>query len=538
MAAHRIGELRIAVRADPDCAPTEREVRSYATRVWEAVGETLERRYPGRVYRVRAWESRWRLTRDGLRDAPAQALVGELVGFCERVGPTPPGAPPDAAADVVCFGDEPERVAGWWLARVAGGPSHWAWADLDQAPSVAAVLEALGATTAGAALERLDVADRSGTARSLLAVHDRSVTADPAALQRGDGARAVRGGPDDPGASSPARDWPPHEPDAAEMPPAGARHDGPAGAAADAATHNGAPRRTYEAVSPAADGVRETPPRSGLSDARDRAPEHAQPPAGAGTARPDDARAPAARTAWGGLVHLVGPMLECRVAEALWEACVDEQAVLHRGLAAVCGDAGDPAVATLSGTADARPSPVDAERGLEIRTRLVPALRRAAARRGLTRWPELALTVTSRGPAVLHATTLPWAIAAWPDAEGAGDEASAHAGVAALPSGDGGAWLPDAPETEEAALLAMVIGVPATLLALRLGTRERDPVLFARRWLRRAAWIADDGKTVTVRFGANAVDLDLRRSGADADPGWVPWLRRTVELHYDAPEVH
>jgi len=28
------------------------------------------------------------------------------------------------------------------------------------------------------------------------------------------------------------------------------------------------------------------------------------------------------------------------------------------------------------------------------------------------------------------------------------------------------------------------------------------------------------------------VDIDIRRVGLDIDPGWVPWLGRTVTFHY------
>lgn len=36
-----------------------------------------------------------------------------------------------------------------------------------------------------------------------------------------------------------------------------------------------------------------------------------------------------------------------------------------------------------------------------------------------------------------------------------------------------------------------------------------------------------------VRFAARLMDIRLRRSGLDLDPGWTPWLGRVVCLHYD-----
>jgi hypothetical protein len=34
-------------------------------------------------------------------------------------------------------------------------------------------------------------------------------------------------------------------------------------------------------------------------------------------------------------------------------------------------------------------------------------------------------------------------------------------------------------------------------------------------------------------LAATSVDLALRLSGLDLDPGWVPWLGRVVRFHYD-----
>ena len=99
-------------------------------------------------------------------------------------------------------------------------------------------------------------------------------------------------------------------------------------------------------------------------------------------------------------MHLLGPMLECRVGEILWEACVDERVVLHYALAALAG--ADPIVAAFSGTADADPLVLDRERMTEIRTRLVSELRRAIPRHDLVAEPRWVLT-TAAGSAVLSA---------------------------------------------------------------------------------------------------------------------------------------
>lgn len=107
-------------------------------------------------------------------------------------------------------------------------------------------------------------------------------------------------------------------------------------------------------------------------------------------------------------------------------------------------------------------------------------------------------------------------------------------------------------------------------LLLRLGVGDDDPVWeFVRslgseaaadmttlddhtaRWLRtcritlrrrarlglatlvcRQAGLAYTATHVELFFAADAVDMRIRRSGFDSDPGWVPWLGRVVTFHY------
>jgi hypothetical protein len=40
-----------------------------------------------------------------------------------------------------------------------------------------------------------------------------------------------------------------------------------------------------------------------------------------------------------------------------------------------------------------------------------------------------------------------------------------------------------------------------------------------------------------VILGAGALDLDARRSGLDRDPGWIPWLRRTVRFVFEERDL-
>ncbi len=70
-------------------------------------------------------------------------------------------------------------------------------------------------------------------------------------------------------------------------------------------------------------------------------------------------------------------------------------------------------------------------------------------------------------------------------------------------------------------------------------------LVLMRRWSRRAAHIglaslvrrrADVQVTEThldVFFSLRDLDIRIRRAGLDVDPGWVPWLGRVVQFHYD-----
>ena len=505
MAAHRIGELRIGVRATARDAPAAAEVRAYTAAVWETAGDALERRHPGRVYRVRSWQGRWRLTRARLRHGPDPAHVGEVVAACERVAPAAPAVRPDGGAAVVCFAGEAERVAGWWVERAAGRPAHWSWADLDEAPSVAAVLERLGPRAAqDAARVVLAAAERPAEALALAGRVDLGDLPEHAAA-----------------AVAPPRPPAPAEPPPAqEHPPERSPGAAPPGALEAGSARPGAAR---PATSPeSSETVREQPAGAEPSAHEDEASVDVR---WAARATPDEAspealrRADALVTAWGGLAHLLGPVLECDLAGILWEACLDERAVLHRAFSALSG--GDPLAAILTGRDPGGPL-TEPEPLAEVRERLLDVLPRAAARRGLAAWPDLERAAAA-GLAGARVAGLPWPVAAWPAADADADAAG------------GPLWTAPEPRSADAALVTMVAGAPCTLLALRLGWTG-DAATFADRWLRRAAAVRDDGTVIEVRFAGELVDLDLRRCGADADPGWVPWLARHVRLVYDVPE--
>jgi hypothetical protein len=54
-----------------------------------------------------------------------------------------------------------------------------------------------------------------------------------------------------------------------------------------------------------------------------------------------------------------------------------------------------------------------------------------------------------------------------------------------------------------------------------------------RRLVRRPALVHATRSHIDLCFDARWVELDVRRTGLDLDPGWVPWLGRVVSFHYD-----
>ena len=46
--------------------------------------------------------------------------------------------------------------------------------------------------------------------------------------------------------------------------------------------------------------------------------------------------------------------------------------------------------------------------------------------------------------------------------------------------------------------------------------------------------IASDDE-VHVIMPIDAIDIDLRRAALDLDPGYLPWLERTVKLEFESP---
>ena len=98
--------------------------------------------------------------------------------------------------------------------------------------------------------------------------------------------------------------------------------------------------------------------------------------------------------------------------------------------------------------------------------------------------------------------------------------------------------LPSAPSAPAAALLAVTAGAPAMLFAARAGDTTPNTVeAFVLRRLARPGRLRITSTGMDVVLDADDIDLDVRRAALDRDPGWLPWLRRTVRFVFEARRV-
>lgn len=260
-----------------------------------------------------------------------------------------------------------------------------------------------------------------------------------------------------------------------------------------------------------------------------------------------------------GLFYLLSPILELGLAETLWEACLPEGTIIARSLRALI-DADDPALAVIGGEPSAVPA-IDDLQARDIAAAAVGALAsimprggRAELPPGHARFVEHAtgrlLVVTAHGaPFVLFACPAPQPDAAslalasllarWPattpllgepavielDRTGRLRRGIAVPGPPPL--------LVDGATAAEVSASSVTVGAPCQLVVSRIGDAIASPTAWAAERLARPGRIVRGADYVDVWQPSDAVDLDVRRAGVDRDPGWVPWLRQTIRLHFE-----
>jgi len=293
-------------------------------------------------------------------------------------------------------------------------------------------------------------------------------------------------------------------------------------------------------------------------------PPRPQPPQVPATQEPAETLAEVLATGCAGLFYLCDRLMELDVPESLWKACLPEREVLAAAAAALLGPrfADDPAPAMFGGATAKSCPPVTAEQHREIAIITGQALAAALPRRGLAAVPPATVSlIDSPGGRLLVAVAenSPFAFFAWPAATAkmaaAGLEAllavwphsavlTASPALAGLDSSGRlrsmqearrtDCLLPDAGSAPASALLATIIGAPCFLFAARTGAGTLDSAeAFVARFLALPGRILTTPEQINIVLPARNIVLEVRRAGLDRDPGWLPWLRRTVHFQFE-----
>ncbi len=205
-------------------------------------------------------------------------------------------------------------------------------------------------------------------------------------------------------------------------------------------------------------------------------------------------------TQLGGAFYLLSRVAELELAEHLWCAGVPEGLAIAHALArlAPVEHRHDPALAVIAGIFDDE----------------LPALPE------IPRWAADEVIDKTR-----HA------VGTWLARRGVGREpavlATQLAALSASLGRDGGD--PNEP----------VLGLLAASLAMLVCERLAQPwtTLPARALTCRRGVVIVEPETIRVELVAGGIEVELRRAGLDFDPGWVPWLGRTVRIVHETDSL-
>jgi hypothetical protein len=571
MIEDQVKELRIRVSTDGDT-----DIRPTAERMARAALErcaaVLEARAPGRVVLVRRLPLRWRIDAAVLDDdAELDALAQAAADAIERCA-VPAGLdPPPPGVDAVLFENEAHLRASHLLALARAGPV-WVHATLEEpgGPGPLAALagpqrRALALATLGRLASRAVLAEvlaaQSAPAASLLAtaLGFDSMKSPPDAATSGPAVSEL---------AAATLVWPPLPAAAyalalrihaacllnidADAPEAGTL----AGAAVAhlQAGIGDVPPPGSSTLAPLVESVRgNAGAEDGYAEPREVPERNTGHPGGEDLSEATTY----AMTRFAGLFYLLDRVQEIDLAEALWQVCLPEGEILAAAAAALLGpDAADDGAARWFGGVSRIACPaVTPDQATEVAAVTCAALAAALPRRGLADIPPITVALaehTAGRLLIAAAGGSPFVFFAWPattrDDLRAGLrallDAWPHRGVMnaapALVTLDAAArlrpaaatgraaWLlPEAASAPQAALLALAAGAPCTLFAARAGPPFPDEAAaFVRHHLRRRARVALGPGRMEILLAAD--DVDLRRGGLDRNPGWLPWLRRTV----------
>jgi hypothetical protein len=582
MIEDRIGELRMRIRTDlADAAEVGPVVERVVRAVLERCAALMEERAPGRMIMIRRLPLRWRIDQSVLDDATqVEELARATADAIERIAVPSSLDPPATRDGAVVFDDESHLRASHLLARARGRPA-WFHAALEE-PAAGDPLAALAAlerrATAHATLLRLAGA---GVLAEVLAVQSSPALAALAAALGCDRLEPLSvpgeysGTPDGRGAAAElmasASRWPPLAPAARSLAlrvHAAALLDteleAPGAVLLAASVLENIESRQISTVEPThiVHRAPTVPEDRALTVGTPAAPM----PREIDTAAEEPAEATEfLATQCAGLFYLFDRIQELDLAESLWKACLPEGTVLAAAASALLGPAfaDDAAPALFGGVeATAKCPEVSLEQHAEIARATCAALAAALPRRGLAEIPPVVVAVVNHPTGrilVAAADGSPFAFFAWPAATPellrTGVQALLdgwpHRGILAAspalvsldtsgrlrPRQDAAfapLFIPKTPTAPAAALLALVAGAPCTLFAARAGAPVPDTLEeFVTRHLARPARIRMRPQHMDIILSADDVDFDARRAGLDRDPGWLPWLQRTVRFVFE-----
>jgi hypothetical protein len=282
---------------------------------------------------------------------------------------------------------------------------------------------------------------------------------------------------------------------------------------------------------------------------------------------------PAVETQFGGLFYLMSLVLELGIGESLWKVCLPEGQVLALAAAAILGETAgfDAAPALFGGVPPGmpvEPPPIAPEQQEEACREMLASLVAELPRFGVASPTEPVLDIVDApaGRLLVAYAGFPVAIFAWPapnpTAMAAGVDVflsvwpqslgapSASGSVLEIErarnlrrsggsTGGAACFLPDSGRGAAAdALLAQLCGAVLHIFHSRLvafgGEPAADRAALVSRYLELPGRIAPGPESLTVRLPMDRIEIDVRRAALDRDPGWAPWLRRTVRIEFEA----
>jgi hypothetical protein len=563
---NRVHQLRLKVSAPAGREPTARALADRFTRdVLDRCCNVLEARAPGRVILIRELSLRWSCTETELADpALADRCAAELT---ESIEAQANGTASAGSADaVVVFADEAAWLASYLKSQADRHADAWFHATW-QGEGLSTHLKAAGGRDiARAALLRLE------SSGDLLAVLTRLpsqiITPLAKALHvQGIASYTSIAGPMPENDANPKRDT-------ATATEASAREQ-----TIFEISRSFPPTLSREAAAVALHikifaQTNDPAIAAGLSQLEPRAIP-------AVCTLPSDAPAPmidlladgqlSRLTQFGGLFFLLSLAVELGIGETLWKACLPEGLILAHAAAAILGPdcAGDPAPLFFGGVTSAEmlefPS-VTPEQHAAVSTELLANLVAAFPRRGLAEYPEVYIDImeTPAGRILAACPPGPFAIYAHPASDArsaangiaefltrwprsaptpqarpvlAGLDPTARLQPAAAPLGPVERLIPSAASAPAAALLAQLCGSMGCLFTARAtAVGEQSPPsaeTFVSRFLEISGRINVEPERLTIVLPMDSVDLSLRKSALDRDPGWIEWLGRTVRIEFE-----